>query len=343
VPDGVLAAAAHIAIAIVALAPARAFAQDAGTQDRGTDTAAVPPMDADALIRHGVELRRQGDDEAALVEFRRANEMTPTPRAVVQIAMAEQALGHWLDADSHLREGLRATSDPWIQANLSALQAPLEVIGRHLGSLDVSANVEGAELWINDRRTATLPLAAPLRLVTGTTVVELRLAGYQTTRRSVEIDPGGLARESFTLVAVRAAEPDPLPIRITDPRPPVQTQTPSLVGPAMLLGLSAVSFGSAGLFWALRANSIRNCEPDPGNPDRLICATPADVLEAAQGRTFTALTNVALITGALSAAASAVWLIVRNSRGQSVAPPARTSVWLVPSHGGMVFGVEGHL
>src|SRR6185295_19111982 len=49
--------------------------------------------DAEALLQHGVELRRQGRDREALEEFQHAAAIKRTPRAVAQIGMAEVALG----------------------------------------------------------------------------------------------------------------------------------------------------------------------------------------------------------------------------------------------------------
>jgi len=57
-------------------------------------TAAAQGTDpADAAIRRGVDLRRQGQDDQALQEFKKAYELSPSPRALAQIGLAEQALG----------------------------------------------------------------------------------------------------------------------------------------------------------------------------------------------------------------------------------------------------------
>src|SRR5262245_7061850 len=64
--------------------------------------------EVEALIKSGVSLREQGKDEAALREFQRAHELSRAPRALAQIALAEQALGRWIDAEAHLEEALTA-------------------------------------------------------------------------------------------------------------------------------------------------------------------------------------------------------------------------------------------
>ena len=52
----------------------------------------------EALIKHGLELREKHDDEGALAEFQRAYQLSKGGRALAQIALAEQALGRWVDA-----------------------------------------------------------------------------------------------------------------------------------------------------------------------------------------------------------------------------------------------------
>ena len=52
---------------------------------------------AEHLIKQGVELRAKGKDAEALVLFQKAYAATPSPRALAQIALAEQALGRWIE------------------------------------------------------------------------------------------------------------------------------------------------------------------------------------------------------------------------------------------------------
>jgi hypothetical protein len=75
----------------------------------------------------------------------------------------------------------------------------LAAIESHLGRLEVRTNVAGAELWISATREGTLPLAAPLRVVTGEVPIELRAPGYVTATRTVRITAGQLATETVTL------------------------------------------------------------------------------------------------------------------------------------------------
>ncbi len=64
--------------------------------------------DLDAILRKGNELRRVGRDREALAEFQRAARIANTARVNAQIALAEQALGLWVEAETHMaKAGIR--------------------------------------------------------------------------------------------------------------------------------------------------------------------------------------------------------------------------------------------
>lgn len=168
--------------------------------------------ESDALILEGVKLREQGKDAEALAVFVRAQALAPTPRALAQRALAEQALGDWVQADAHLREALAASDDPWIARNRQALDGALAVIGDHLGQLQVNGGVAGAELRLDGQLVGTLPLGGPLRVVVGRPMLEVTAAGYHPVRREIAIKAGSLSTETIELV--------PLPQYPTTAAPP---------------------------------------------------------------------------------------------------------------------------
>src|SRR5437868_3732788 len=77
------------------------------------------------LLKKGIELRRNGRDREALAEFQRAAQIGRTPRVTAQIALAEQALGMWVEAESHMREALASAQDPWVAKNRAVLEGAL--------------------------------------------------------------------------------------------------------------------------------------------------------------------------------------------------------------------------
>jgi len=153
-------------------------------------------------LRRGFELREKGSDEAALAEFQRAYDLKKGARARAQMALAEQALGRWIDAEAHLTEALQQTRDPWIARNRPLLEQALGEIRQHVGSLELSGGTPGAEVRVNGRVAGKMPLDGPLRVEAGSVSLEVRAAGYLPVVRTINVPANGLAREPITLVAV---------------------------------------------------------------------------------------------------------------------------------------------
>jgi hypothetical protein len=171
----------------------------------------APPLHAQSeeperWLHEGVELRKQGDDRAALALFSRAVAATGWPRAYAQLGLAEQALGLWVEADEHLHTALAATEDPWIARNRPALEEATRYVGEHVGTLEMTGTPNAA-MTINGRSVGTLPLAGPLRLPIGTVIVEARRSGYVAEIRAVTLAPGAVMHESFELSLVPPAAP----------------------------------------------------------------------------------------------------------------------------------------
>jgi hypothetical protein len=277
------------------------------------------------MVKQGLALRRERRDAEALEEFRRAYALDPAPRTLAQIALAEQALGRWVESEAHLLSALQASTDPWIAANRGVLAGGLGNIQGHLGSLEVDADVPGAELWVNSERVGSLPLAKPLRVEAGSLVVEVRAAGYSPARRMTSVEPGGSARESVHLVAIApppvSHEPSPAPVQTVAPSasafPPTRRTIvdPSLRGAAIVFLASGAVGLAAGSYFGVRTlgtKSDRDAQcMGPGGT-----CTPAGVNLDGQARML-AVRSTAWIAAGLACAGAGV-LLWAESRSVAV-------------------------
>jgi hypothetical protein len=194
--------------AMIAVSPARAQQPPAGApSDSASAPDPTPAQQADAWVDEALQLRRMGDDLSALGRLNQAMALHPSPRVVAQVAMAEQALGRWADAEKHVLQALASADDPWIQKRRAILEEVLQTIRKRLGSLELTGGPPGASVWIDKREVARLPLSEPIRVTPGSVVVTVTADGYRDLMRTVMIDPGGLARETITMVK----EPEPVP------------------------------------------------------------------------------------------------------------------------------------
>lgn len=153
---------------------------------------------AQELIDRALALREEGRDEEALALFQRAHELEASAQTLAQIALAEQALGRFREAERDLVSALQQ-GGPFITRHRSTLEEALETIRGHLGELELTGGVDGAEVRVNGDVVGTLPLP-PIAVEAGLAVVEIEAPGYMPYQRQVEIAPRERARREVTLV-----------------------------------------------------------------------------------------------------------------------------------------------
>jgi tetratricopeptide (TPR) repeat protein len=194
-------------------------ARASADEPRPADSAGASPVEqqrpggADALIARGIQLRKAGDDRAALDAFEQAYAASGSAQALAQMALAEQALGRWVPALLNLERALAVRGDRWIDGHRATLEAAREEIASRLGQLEVSCNVPGALVEIDGEPIGQTPLPRAQPVVAGLSVVKVSAPGYFALTRQVQVDARGLARLDLTLtpvpVAASAASPPP--------------------------------------------------------------------------------------------------------------------------------------
>ncbi|HEY2514605.1 MAG TPA: PEGA domain-containing protein [Polyangiaceae bacterium] len=231
------------------------------------DVARAEDAASEALLQRGVELRRERHDAEALAVFREAYEKEHTSRALAQIALAEEALGQWRAAEDDFSGALAGGSDAWIVKHQAALEQAREVVRSHLGWLDVSSNVRGAEVWIDGAQVASLP-APTLRVLAGRSSLDVRAPGYAPSHRDLEIHAGDTAREEVVLesAAPEPSPPPPIAVPAADvppapPPPRPRDRTLAWVTLATGGALAAAGLG-ANLYAADRASQFDAHCPD---------------------------------------------------------------------------------
>jgi hypothetical protein len=266
-------------------------------------------QDADALIKQGVELRRAGKDQAALEQFRRAYDLAPTPRALAQMGLAEQALGRWIDGDAHLGKALQSAQDPWIAKYLETLERSRAEIDKHLGSLSLSGGPEGAEVRLDGQLVGALPLRQTLRLPVGSFTLDVSASGHVLLTRAVGIAPGSTTHEDLSAPAagVGGASPSLAPASPARDAPPRDVGASSS-GQRTLAWISAggaLGFTLGG-FVALHE---RNKDAEQYNACLMSCE--ATHQSGVRAQTWEVASFV--LAGALGATAAVLFLTARES------------------------------
>lgn len=150
---------------------------------------AVGAQCVDGRHAAGLQMREQHQDAEAAALFDQIWRERHEPCALARLALAEDVLQRWVDAEAHLEEALRLGQDRWIRHHRSPLQGQLEVIRARLSWLRITGPV-GAEVIVTDRPVGVLPLPGPVRVAVGRTVVTLRMPDGASSPREVIVSPG---------------------------------------------------------------------------------------------------------------------------------------------------------
>ena len=212
---------------------------------------AVAPMahaeGADALIEQGITLREAGKDAEALEQFQKAYALSPTPRALAQMALAEQALGRWVVAEAHLVRAARSVQDAWIMKNRAALDGALVTIAKHLGDLEIAGGLEGAEVLLDGVGVGKLPLSGPVRAEVGTRTLEIKRDGYYPVSRMVTIATDEPTRVAVEMKARALTDEPTKPLVPPKEVPPPDTGDPGRTQRAVGWGLALGAVPALGL------------------------------------------------------------------------------------------------
>jgi hypothetical protein len=306
--------------------------------------------DVSDLLRRGVALRRERRNEEALAAFQEAARLAPTPPVVAQLALAEQALGHWPDAARDLDAALASPSDPWIAKNLDALRAAQSVVAAHVAWIAIDVEPADAQIRLDGRALAA---GGVTPVGTGPGVIEVRADARVPDVRRVDLAPG----ERLHLVISLAQAPAPpgpaaaTPLPAADaqlvPAAPVApgvlvvassatasnqgTRGPPIV--PIVLGAAGIAALATGTYFGVRTFSekamrdtlcVGGCVPEAATHD-------ADARTSA-----TASTVSFAVGGALVVAAGAWWLLDRRRAPTSGPASIRLAPMIAGGTAGLV-------
>jgi len=283
------------------------------------------------LLREGLKLRREHRNEEAIDAFTRAYALAPSPIALAQIALAEQAAGRWLDAERDLAAATHDPTDPWVARHKGALDDAAQTIAQHLAWLTVRSPTTAASATLDGKAIA---MGVEIRVLAGAAELVVSADGYASATRTWTIEPA--SRHTIDIALAPATdrpspEADPPATRRESdaPRSPRALFAPSAgstrppIATWTLLGAGAVGIGLSAYF------GIRVLHDKSGIDDACVGRPRCD--PAATGLYSDAQTSATLSTIAggvgLAAVTSAVvfWAVDRGrsrgaTRGLRVAP-----------------------
>jgi hypothetical protein len=184
---------------------------------------------AKTLFEGGVAAYEAGRYEEALASFQEAFRVRPHPLVRVNIANCYDKLGKPLEALFHFEQFTAA--DVGTPEQRKEVSAAVERLRKQVGQVIVRVTPDGAMVTIDGGEQRRTPIVDALSLTSGKHEIEVKLDGYQTVRRSLQVQ-GGTTTE-LNLVLARAGEPAPVaaPVPALGPGDQPQVAAPPAAEP----------------------------------------------------------------------------------------------------------------
>ena len=161
--------------------------------------------EAQARFDRGREFFEEGDFAAALVEFRRANELSPNYRLLYNIAQVCYQLQDYPCALQSFNKYLGDGGSDVPPARVADVQRELEKLRARVARVVVSTNVSGAEISVDDVPAGKTPLGAAVVVSAGRRRISASLKGYLPVTKTVEVAGQELLRLALDLTPMEGA------------------------------------------------------------------------------------------------------------------------------------------
>jgi hypothetical protein len=286
--------------------------------------------EASAMFERGIEFFHEGDYEAAMIHFRKAYELEPNWRVLYNVAQTSKELRDYAGALASYRRYLEEGGAEIGAQRRAEVDASIEALADRVATVTIAANVEGADVSIDDVFVGKTPLNEPLVVNAGRRKLSVQRAGYApltryedlagTERRTIEVElvPLSLGPQETPETGAPASV-----------APPVEGSPPpseSSAVPWVLLAATAGAGVATGVFGGLALS--KNSELDEAL-DTFPSSEGAIDDARSDARTFAALTDVFGVLTIVGAGATVAAFVVTSSddAASSGAPPAvRVSV-----------------
>lgn len=228
--------------------------------------APVPPSvatEARAHFERGVTFYDEGDYPAALVEFKRAYSLDPIWQVLFNVGQSYFQVRDYADALASLRQFVDEGRDQIPPDRLALVHSEIGDLVNRIGYLDVTSNLAGVAISIDQRAVGATPLADPALVSVGVRHVTALYPGRQPIEKEVSVSAGETVE-----VQVDFADPSPTSAQADDgatpqaadlatpPRSP--NRTPAIV--SFGVGIAGAAAGTIFGSFALHEKSRLNGE-----------------------------------------------------------------------------------
>jgi PEGA domain len=196
-----LALAAAVPCSVASLDARTAYAQQAAPPPAAAATDAARAEARDRFDR-GLRLFNAGDNAGALAEFKRAYDLIDNVVVLYNIGLVYAQMGRAVEAADALDRVLQ-TPQGLSPERLAIARRTRDEQATRIAEISVEVSGEGAAVEVDGIEAAKSPLAAPLRVTSGTHTVAAVAPGFVPQRKEVTIASGEKQSLRFELVPMQ--------------------------------------------------------------------------------------------------------------------------------------------
>ena len=294
-----LSTAVVFSFALPSFVASTAWADTPVRGDKGDkDKSDKDKEEARLRFQHGVDLYKDGDYRAAVIEFKRAYEIAPNPKVLYNLGQSSLDAQDYPAALSAFRRYLDESGKDVTPQRRTQVEAELKKLEGRIARVVVRSNADDAEVLVDDVAVGRTPMASPLVVGTGRRKVAVIANGLQQTR-TVDLASGDTTTVELlfaapgAVAAATARSPAPSESTVSPkwPSPPVAPAPKRSASTGPWIGVVATSALAVGAgvtgVLALRAKTDFDATLDDGP------ASKADVDDARhRTRTWSITTDV---------------------------------------------------
>ena len=183
---------------------------------------------ARAHFERGVELFREGDFRSALIEFQRAYDATPNYKVLYNLGQTNLELQDYAGALRAFRGYLDGGGRAIPLARRNQVEGDLKRLESRVARLDITVNVEDADVTVDDVSVGKSPLHAPVLVSEGRRRIGATKAGMTPAVRVIDVAGGDNPKISLQLVEPKVSQ---VVVPVT-PQPEHETTAPAPLAPA---------------------------------------------------------------------------------------------------------------
>jgi len=213
---------------VLAVALATLVARAAAAQPTATNGDPVKLDDAQRRFQRGVELYKEGDFDAAFVEFKRAYDVVPSFKILYNLAQVSYQRHDYASALRYFRQYLAEGDAAMPVDRQREVAAEITKLAPRVGSIEVQTLDEGAEVLVDDVVMGTTPVG-DLIVNVGRRKVDLVARGGEHATRVVEVGGGERVRVPFPRVAPPPVAAASVPMMASPPAAPATSTTVPMV------------------------------------------------------------------------------------------------------------------